>query len=114
MQLTDIFNWISPWAFGFAKLSMLFFYRSIFRGTVFNIISWAMIAIVILWTIGFFGAVLFQCGARVHLLWGSGAKILEYCAPGFNIAISSASTDAFLDLIILLMPIYWVSFTATV
>jgi hypothetical protein len=104
---------MAPLLFGSAKLSALFFYRHIFRGTLFNIISWAMIVIVILWTIAFFGVVIFQCGVRVDLLWSSGAIVKEQCAPGFNIAISNAGTDVFTDLVILLIPIYWVSFKAS-
>jgi len=40
--------------------------------------------------------------------------VKEYCAPGFNIAMSNAATDAFMDLVILLMPIYWVSFESSI
>lgn len=107
-KLTDVVDWMAPFSFGSAKLSMLFFYRSIFRGMVFNVLSWIMIVIVILWTLAFFGVVVFQCGVRIDLLWSSGAKVEEFCAPGFNIVMANTGTDAFIDLIILLMPIYWI------
>ena len=50
----------------------------------------------------------------MNLLWGSGLSVKEHCLSGFEISISAATTDVFTDLVILLIPIYWVRFKATV
>ena len=72
-----------------------------------------MIVVVIVWTTVVFFVELFQCGGRVNLLWGSGLSVKEHCLSGFEISISAATTDVFTDLVILLIPIYWVRFKAT-
>lgn len=67
-KLTVYFNFIQVWAFGTAKLSVIFFYRNIFSGHVFNIVSWSMVGVVIAWILGSFFALLFQCNHHISYL----------------------------------------------
>ncbi|CAD6569874.1 MAG: hypothetical protein ASARMPRED_003298 [Alectoria sarmentosa] len=51
----------STLTFGFTKLSVLLFYKRIFKGTFVKPSVWTMIAVVLIWTVAFFFANLFQC-----------------------------------------------------
>ena len=71
--------------------------------------SIALICVICIWTLIAFFFMLLQCGARVYFLWTSAANIGQYCLSGFQIAISVSATDVLTDLLILVLPIYWVS-----
>ncbi len=58
------FQIIEKLAFGVVKLSIIFLYRRIFVGRIFNIASWAMIAIVSAWSLSFFLATICECNPR--------------------------------------------------
>ena len=107
-QLVDIFNLMSPWTFGTAKLSVLFFYRAVFCGRTFNILSRLTIGIVCLWIVVSFLILLLQCRSRPWIIYTSAVSVVKYCMSGFAIAISVSTTDVFTDLLILIMPVYWV------
>ena len=56
-------------ALGFAKLSIIFFYRRIFNtgsNRAFNIVTKILIGVVTVWMLGFFFAFLFQCGTDIE------------------------------------------------
>ena len=97
------------WAFGTAKLSVIFFYRSIFRGRAFDIASWTMVGAVIAWTLGAFFAVAFQCGSHISNLWSSAANVERHCSSGAAVGIGFSIPDVITDGLILAMPLYWVS-----
>lgn len=97
------------WAFGAAKLSVIFFYRGIFRGRYFDLASWTMVGIVVAWTLGAFMAVTFQCGSHFTYLFTSAASIARHCSSGMAIGIGFAIPDVITDGLILAMPLYWVS-----
>ncbi|KAL3426737.1 hypothetical protein PVAG01_00246 [Phlyctema vagabunda] len=99
---------MQPLALGFIKLSFLFFYRRIFEGRTYRIISWALIYIVIGWTIAFFFGFLFDCQLDFAANWSSLANISEVCGFGFKPTIVFTILDALLDFIILLLPIPYV------
>ena len=69
-----------------------------------------MIAIVCVWMVISFLFLVFECGIRVATIWTSAANVARMCLSGFKIAISVSSTDVLTDLLILIMPIYWVSY----
>lgn len=52
---------LQPIALGFIKLSALFFYRRIFIGKTFNILSWVLIGITSGWMVAFFFGLFFDC-----------------------------------------------------
>ncbi|KAL9092400.1 MAG: hypothetical protein Q9159_000908 [Coniocarpon cinnabarinum] len=95
---------------GAAKLSVLFFYRQIFGGRPFNILSWTMIALTVSWMLTAFFLNLFQCGSHLSAQRSPNNAIKDrYCIDGFKITIPMTVLDVLLDLIILIMPLYWVS-----
>jgi hypothetical protein len=99
---------LQPFALGCIKLSALFFYRRIFMGKAFDIISWMTIAFVAAW-MGFFGfALFFDCGTNIAANWGSLAEISEKCWFGFLPTIVYTILDACFDLFIVLLPIPFV------
>ncbi len=97
------------WALGTAKLSVIFFYRSIFRGKAFNIASWTMVGVVMAWIFGAFFAVAFQCGNQFLLLWSSAASVASHCSKGSAVALGFSVPDVITDFLILTLPLYWVS-----
>ena len=99
---------LQPLALGFIKLSVLFFYRRIFMGPVFNILSWFLIGVVICWMTAFFFGLFFDCGSHFAANWGSLNEIAEECPFGFLPTIIYTILDACLDLIILVFPAPWV------
>lgn len=99
---------LQPLALGFIKLSVLFFYRRLFMGTVFNILSWILIGIVAAWMTAFSLGLFFDCGTNFAANWGSLATISEECGFGFMPTIIYTILDACLDLAILVFPIPWV------
>ena len=104
-----MYNWFNPFIYGGAKLSVLFFYRSIFRGRRFDIASWTLIVICGLWTLFSFLFGILQCGSHVDYLWGSAAEIASKCFDGWKSALPSVIVDVSTDLMILILPLFWVS-----
>ena len=108
-KLTFIVNLLQFWALGSTKLSVLFFYRRIFRGKAFNIISWTVIAMVLAWSTASFFWVLFQCNLHFQLLWSSAKIMAKNCLPAAPIEFFNSSVDVATDIVILSLPVYWVS-----
>ncbi|MCJ1469864.1 hypothetical protein MMC07_008508 [Pseudocyphellaria aurata] len=107
-KLTIVFNELQIWTLGATKLSVLYFYRAIFVGTVFNILSWAMICVVTaVMPITFF-LVLFQCGVHINWLWSSPAVFAGHCLSGTKLASAFCIVDVITDTFIILMPWYWI------
>ena len=97
------------WALGTVKLSVIFFYRSIFRGRAFNLASWSMVCIVLSWFLGSFCAVAFQCGSQFFYLWSSAANVASHCTKGVAVSLGLSIPDVITDGLILAVPLYWVS-----
>lgn len=90
---------------------MLFFYRRIFRGKAFDIITSTLIGFVIVWILSFFFAILFRCGTNFWSLWAPLEYLIANCyniAPVFE---AFTVTDVITDGLILTIPIYYVSAT---
>lgn len=100
--------WLQPLALGFIKLSLLFFYRRIFIGRSFNIVSWTLIGLVSAWMAVFAFGLFFDCGTNIAANWGSLEEISEKCEFGFLPTIIYTIIDSGLDLIILFTPLPWV------
>lgn len=96
-------------ALGTAKLSVIFFYRSIFYGKTFNIVSWTMVGVIIAWTLGSLCRLAFQCDDHIHLLWSSAASIARYCNKGSASALGFSIPDVITDGLIFMMPLHWVT-----
>ena len=97
-----------PILLGTAKLSVLFFYRNIFCGKAFNVLSISLIVFVSLYMVVMCFMDIFQCGIRFSVMWMSAKNVAEICLPGLAIGLSNAAIDVLTDLCILVLPIYWV------
>lgn len=51
---------------------------------------------------------LFQCGIHIKWLWSSPTNIAAYCLAGTKLASAFAILDVITDILIILMPLYWV------
>ena len=99
-------------ALGFVKLSVLYFYRRIFPANVtsksFNIATLFMIGIIVLWTLAFFFASLFDCGTHVSAQWTNLESQIKYCTS-LDAEVAFAVSDMICDLLILVLPLPVVS-----
>ena len=99
-------------AFGMIKLSITFYCRRIFvicRGSLFDWITKAAIAIVLLWTIGCLFAFIFSCGTHIFANWGSSQDWVTYCGPSEDVNSAFVISDLITDVIVLCMPLPVVS-----
>ncbi|KAF2496998.1 hypothetical protein BU16DRAFT_526054 [Lophium mytilinum] len=100
-QLSQIF------AIGPAKISVLLFYNRIFRGRTFNIINWALIALVSMWMIGYFFANLLECVPISHSFINAPGINLDrkHCIDAVPMYLSQVYSDLVLDALILIVPL---------
>ena len=90
--------------YGLTKLSVLLFYKRVFRGDTFNAAVWTMISIIGVWTTAFFFANLLQC-YPISLNWeASGAQVVS-CINTNMMYLAQAWTDVLTDVMILSLPV---------
>ncbi|KAI1440008.1 hypothetical protein F5Y02DRAFT_32223 [Annulohypoxylon stygium] len=99
-------------AYGFIKLSIIFFYRRIFnpsKSDRFNLITIICACIIVAWTMAYIFAVAFDCGLHWTAHWSSVADIINYCHGTQQLVESLLITDLITDVIIIAlpMPIIW-------
>lgn len=80
----------------------------IFRGALFLALVWTMITIIVTWTVGFFFATMLHCYPISKNRTGFGGTA-DTCIDENMMYIGQAFSDAITDLMILVMPIPWVS-----
>lgn len=90
--------------FGFTKLSVLLFYKRIFKGTFVKPSVWTMIGVVVVWTLGFFFANLFQCWP-LWIDWTKFGFTYQNCINTNAMYLAQAWSDVLTDLIILTLPL---------
>lgn len=92
-------------AYGFIKLSVLYFYRRIFVAGMgrFNIVSNVVIAIVVLWTVGFLLVQIFSCGSHFNYNWGPLVDQLS-CVAGLQYLEGLMISDFVTDLLVFFLP----------
>lgn len=91
----------------FTKLSIVFFYRRLFRGKVFNIISITLICAICAWGVAFFFATLFEC-MPIEQVWKSLYGTPEHeekCYTYLPMFIATAITNMCMDVLILTLPL---------
>ncbi|KAI1342358.1 hypothetical protein F5Y15DRAFT_300274 [Xylariaceae sp. FL0016] len=88
------------------KLIMLFFYRRIFIGRIFNICNWTLIGLSIVWFVYAVLSWLFYCGTDFEADVEGGWLVCP--AWGFTIQMGVFCLDSFVDLCLLLLPIPFV------
>ena len=93
-------------AIGCTKLSVLLLYRRIFRGNVFDLITWALIALVTGWMIAFFFANLLECVPIDHSWMSAPGQGLDpHCIDALPMYFAGVYSDVVLDFLILAVPI---------
>lgn len=96
----------------FIKLTVLFFYRRVFIGRVFNICNWTLIGLTFLWLVYAFLSWILYCGANIQANFEGGWAACGYW--GFDIQMGVFGLDSFIDLFLLILPIPFVSDSSTV
>lgn len=114
LQLEFPFNIMQPLALALLKLSVLFFYRRLFVGRIFDIASWTLIGVVIAWGVTFVIALMTMCGASITANFGTLNDLMTSCSHSFAILIALSASDVAVDLIILTIPLPLVSFSARI
>lgn len=90
---------------GTIKLSVISFYRRIFRGKTFDYYSIGMILIVIAWITAFCFSVLFECRTHFEFLWSTLMNLVTHCTDEEKFFKAYAISDVVIDGLILAMPI---------
>ncbi|KAI0547587.1 hypothetical protein F4679DRAFT_554059 [Xylaria curta] len=88
------------------KLIMLFFYRRIFTGRLFNIFSKGLIGLSVVWFIYAIASWLFYCGTNFEPNFEGGWAVCPLW--GFKIQLGVFALDSFIDFCLLLLPIPFV------
>ena len=99
-------------ALGCVKLSFLFFYRRVFcvdKKSVAGIVTMTAIVATAAWTISYFFAFFFACGTNFSAWWGSTVSLMTRCVKTFELLFSLAITDFVFDIVIITIPIPFVS-----
>ncbi|PYH72825.1 uncharacterized protein BO88DRAFT_170640 [Aspergillus vadensis CBS 113365] len=110
LQIQYVADIVTVWAVGFAKLSILYFYRSIFCSrrtirTAFHSVTMCMIVLVSVWTVVFGIGLIFICGAHPVDAWGTLAVVTTECSLQVPIVEGYAISDFIMDVIIWLLPL---------
>nr|POE92999.1 hypothetical protein CFP56_64106 [Quercus suber] len=105
LKLEYAFINLSVVAIGAIRMAFVLLYRRIFRGRVFAIANWTLIAIIVGWTIAFFFALIFQCGSHFSAEWTSAETYGHYCTDSFGIMAVMGVSDVIIDMAILILPI---------
>ncbi|KAH8773856.1 hypothetical protein F5883DRAFT_413135 [Diaporthe sp. PMI_573] len=98
-------------AYGFIKLSIIFFYRRVFivqKSDWINVACHVFTGVVVAWTLAYIFAVAFSCGTHWSAHWTSYAAMFEHCNGGYpiqHIVESLLITDLILDVLIVALPI---------
>ncbi|KUI53264.1 hypothetical protein VP1G_00609 [Cytospora mali] len=94
---------------GFVKLTILFFFRRIFKGrssrTAFDYANWTLIILVILWVFAFLFAIAFWCGRYPTRAWASLWSLRHECVDTFALLAACAIFSWVMDLAILIEPL---------
>jgi flagellar biosynthesis protein FlhB len=101
---------ISILALGLIKLSVVFLYQRIFSiSRSFNIYSIILLILIVIWTIAFVFAFIFQCGMHPESAWTSVSMIFKYCYDTSGATAALALSNLIMDLMIIAapMPIVW-------
>ncbi|TGO08350.1 hypothetical protein BTUL_0213g00070 [Botrytis tulipae] len=95
-------------ALGFVKLSLILFYRRVFTRNAaprFNIVTWFMILIIIIWTLSFFFSILFICGTDFSAYWTSTIVEKAHCVDTDMLHNAFAISDVVTDFVIISLPV---------
>ena len=69
---------------------------------------------ILIWSTAVFFLVLFQCGVHFKFLWSSAKNMVKHCLTAAPPEFFNASVDVATDIVILSLPVYWVSIVLSV
>ncbi|KAK9786401.1 putative GNAT family acetyltransferase [Seiridium cardinale] len=101
-------QFIQVFAYGFVKASVVCFCRRIFVGhknSAFDWVSKVLIAMVVLWSVGFWMALVVGCGKSVELHWAPLQVLVEAGCDASTPEEAMVISDLILDLFILILPL---------
>ncbi|MCJ1329331.1 hypothetical protein MMC10_006010 [Thelotrema lepadinum] len=102
-QITGALTVFYNFASAFIKLSILFFYRRIFVGQVFNVCNWILVGLSIVWVVYATLCWLLYCGTDLQANFEGP---WDNCPPwGFEIQIGVYVLDTVIDFCLLILPI---------
>ncbi|KAL9113926.1 MAG: hypothetical protein Q9227_002060 [Pyrenula ochraceoflavens] len=90
----------------FAKISMLWLYKRIFRGPIFIAFTWTMIVVVIAWGLTVFFGNIFTCtpiSIYLHETQSTDDPRL-HCVNSQQMTLAHGYSDVFIDFVIMVMP----------
>ena len=91
---------------GSVKLSILFLYRRIFTRQAFSVVSWALVVVVVSWTIAFFFVTMFACRTTFSAIWPSSIDTDQsMCVEAGPWNLANAVSDVLIDILIALLPL---------
>lgn len=108
LQVEYIFLCLELLGFGLVKLSVIFFCRRIFCNVFknkFDIITKVLITLVVVWSVGFTFAMIFECGINFWALFSTAENLVKHCAKTLKLAEAFVISDATTDLMILCLPL---------
>ncbi|PQE29897.1 integral membrane protein [Rutstroemia sp. NJR-2017a WRK4] len=92
-------------AVGPTKIAVLLFYRRIFVGRVFEIVTWTLIFLVTAWSVGYFFANMLEC-IPISQSWASApGQGNPHCIDALPMYFSQVYSDVGLDCLIIIVPI---------
>ncbi|OTB14125.1 hypothetical protein K445DRAFT_23906 [Daldinia sp. EC12] len=101
-----VFQVIEKPAFGLIKLSLIFFWKRLFRpAKYFSTVCWVMIGITSGWALSFFFATLFQCGTKWKFNVADVKTFRDECNSSPNMIAAFTGLDLLTDVIIMFMPV---------
>ncbi|MCJ1469122.1 hypothetical protein MMC07_007755 [Pseudocyphellaria aurata] len=103
-----IFLCLELLGFGLVKLSVIFFCRRIFCDVFknnFDMITKFLITLVIIWSVGFTFAMIFECGTSFWALFSTAENLVKNCAKTLKLAEAFVISDVITDLMILCLPL---------
>ena len=109
-KLEYVYSLMEVLGLGAIKLSIVFFYRRIFRGRAFNIASWIIIGIIIAWVITFLVEDIASNKSHLAARFNSLTQQKEKSVINMSaVLITLAASDILVDFAILILPIPLVS-----
>ena len=93
---------------GFAKLSIVCFYRRIFvmgSSKAFDIFTKVLLAVIVCWATAFSLCFLFACGSHVSAQWGAWTEVQKYCFNTEILDLFYVAADVAVDILLLIIPI---------
>jgi hypothetical protein len=84
---------------------VLFLFRRIFVGKIFNIVSIVSITVVAAWTLSFFFANTFECGVNPRFYWSTPKLLAAHCGQYKYIMLGHTVSDVITDLMVLAIPL---------